>query len=86
MELKLVFDSTGDGALTVIHQDSEDKYSVLENVKTQAGAKTIALDPKTHNVFLPVAEFGPRPEPTADQPHPRPSIVPGTFNVLVFGK
>jgi hypothetical protein len=46
----------------------------------------MALDLKTHNVFLPVADFGPAPAPTPDQPHPRPSIMAGSFAVLVVGQ
>ena len=46
----------------------------------------MALDSKTHNVFTVTAKFGPPPAPTADNPHPRPSITPDTFVVLVFGK
>ena len=83
--LGLVFASNGEGTLTVIHQDSKDKYTLRESVKTQIGARTIALDPRSHRVFLPVAEFGPAPASTSDHPHPRPSIVPGSFQVLVFG-
>ena len=82
----LAFSSNGDGTLTVVHQDSPDKYTVLDNVPTQRGARTMALDLKTHNVYLVAAEFGPRPTPTADQPRPRPSIVPGSFTVLVVGR
>ena len=82
----LAFSSNGDGTLTVVHQDSPDKYSVVENVQTQRGARTMALDLKTHNVYVVTAEFGPPPAPTADQPHPRPSIVPGSFTVLVVGR
>ena len=82
----LIFNSNGDGTLTVIRQESGNKYSVLENLKTQTGARTMALDPKTHEIFLSVADLGPRPEPTKENPRPRPDIIPGTFNVLVFGK
>ena len=52
-----VFASCGDGNLTVIHQDSPDKYSVVENVPTKRSARTMGLDLKTHNIFLPSAEF-----------------------------
>ncbi|HKN72459.1 MAG TPA: YncE family protein [Terriglobales bacterium] len=55
---RLVFDSNGEGTITVIHQDSPDKYSVVENVKTLPKAKTMALDPKTHQLFLSTAEAG----------------------------
>ena len=82
----LAFSSNGDGTLTVVHEDSPDKFRVVENVKTQRGARTMALDLKTHNVLLPIAEYGPAPAPTADRPHPRPSILPGTFSILVVGK
>ncbi len=80
------FSSNGDGTLTVVHQGSPDKYTVVDNVPTQRGARTMALDLKTHNVYLVTAEFGPPPAPTADQPRPRPSILPGSFTVLVFGR
>ena len=53
---KLIFNSNGEGTVTVIHQDSPDKYSVVENVKTLPHAKTMALDPKTHQLFLSAAE------------------------------
>ena len=55
---RLVFNSNGEGTITVIHQDSPDKYSVVENVKTLPKAKTMALDPKTHRLFLSTAEAG----------------------------
>jgi YVTN family beta-propeller protein len=57
-ETKLVFNSNGEGTITVIHQDSPDKYSVVETVKTAPRAKTMALDPKTHKLFLSTAEDG----------------------------
>jgi hypothetical protein len=58
----------------------------VQNVPTQRGARTMELDPKTHNIFLVTAEYGPAPAPTADQSHPRPPILPDTFVVLVVGK
>ncbi len=82
----LAFASNGDGTLTVIHQDSPDRYSVVENAKTQAGARTMALDPKTHDVFLSVAEYGPAPAPTAAQPKPKRPLLPGSFKILVMGR
>ncbi|HKP85812.1 MAG TPA: YncE family protein [Blastocatellia bacterium] len=85
-ETKLVFSSNGEGTLTVVRQESADKYSVVENAPTQRGARTMALDPKTHNLYLPTAQFGPPPAPTPERPRPRPSIVPGSFTLLVFGK
>jgi DNA-binding beta-propeller fold protein YncE len=82
----LAFASCGDGNLTVIRQDSADKYSVADTVPTKKGARTLALDSKTHQVFVVTADFGPRPAPTADQPRPRPPVLPDSFVVLVVGK
>lgn len=80
-----VFASCGDGTLTVAHEDSPDKYSVVQTVATKRGARTMAFDPKTRRVFLMSAEYGPRPEPTADRPNPRPPILPGTGALVVVG-
>lgn len=77
------FFSNGDGTLTVIHEDSPDTYHVAANVKTQVGARTVALDEKTGRLYLATAQLGPPPAPTAEHPHQRPSIVPGTFTVLL---
>jgi YVTN family beta-propeller protein len=85
-ETGLAFSSNGDGTLTVIREDSPDKFTVVENVTTQRGARTLALDTKTHRVFLVTAEFGPPPAPTPERPRSRPSIVPGTFTLLVVGR
>jgi YVTN family beta-propeller protein len=82
----LAFASCGEGVLTVVREESPSKFSVLETVKTQEGARTLALDDKTHQVYVVTAKFGPPPAPTADQPHPRHSILPDTFVVLVLGK
>jgi DNA-binding beta-propeller fold protein YncE len=80
------FASTGSGVLSVIHEDSPDKFSFVEDVPTQPGARTMALDPKTHEVFLVTAQFTPPAAPTADNPHPRGGMVPDSFVVLVFGR
>jgi YVTN family beta-propeller protein len=78
----LVFSSNGDGTLTVIHEDGPDAYTVIENAATQAGGRTLALDPTTGTVYIPTAEFGPPPAPTVERPHPRGAVLPGTFVVL----
>ena len=83
---RLAFASCGEGVLTVVHEDSPDKFSLAESVPTQQGARTLALDAKTHNVIVVTAKFGPPPAATADNPHPRRSIVPDTFVALVLGK
>jgi YVTN family beta-propeller protein len=79
----LVFSSNGEGTLTVIHENSPEKYTIVATVPTKRGARTIALDATTHRIYLPTAQFGPPPSPTVERPHPRPSIVPGTFEILV---
>jgi len=85
-ETNTFFASCGEGFLSVIHEDSPDKYTVVENVPTKRGARTMAVDTKTHNVFVVTADFGPRPAATADNPHPRPPMLPDSFVVLVVGK
>ena len=85
-ETGLAFASCGEGVLTVIREESRDKFSVAESVPTQQGARTMALDSKTHNVYVVTAKFGPPPAATADNPHPRRTILPDSFVVLVLGK
>jgi len=85
-ETGLIFVSTREGMVHIFHEDSPDKFSEAETVKTEFGAKTMGLDTKTHNIFLSTVDFGPAPAPTADHPHPNPTPLPGTFHVLVFGK
>jgi DNA-binding beta-propeller fold protein YncE len=85
-ETGLIFVSTREGNVHIFHEDSPDKFSEAETVKTEFGAKTMGLDTKTHNIFLSTVDFGPAPAPTADHPHPNPTPLPGTFHVLVYGK
>jgi DNA-binding beta-propeller fold protein YncE len=85
-ETGFAFASCGEGVLTVAHEDSPDKFSVVESVPTQRGARTMALDPKTHQILLVTAKFGPRPAASADNPRPRPAILPDSFVVLVVGR
>ena len=85
-ETSLAFASCGAGVLTVIKEESPDKFVVVENVPTQKGARTMALDTKTHTVYTVTAKFGPPPAPTAENPHPWRSIVPDTFVVLVLSQ
>ena len=85
-EKKLAFASNGDGTLTVVHEDSAEKFTVIEDVQTKPRARTMALDPESHKIFLVTADFGPTPAATADQPRPRPPMLPNSFTVLVFGK
>ena len=70
---KLIYIPNGaEGNVTVVHQDSADKYTVVATVPTFAGAKTIAVDPRTHNAYLFQPERGPAPPPPADAPPPEP--------------
>jgi DNA-binding beta-propeller fold protein YncE len=81
----LAFSSNGEGTLTVARESSPGKFEVVQNVVTERGARTMALDPKTHNVYLATARFGPPAEPTQDRPRPRPTIIPDSFVILVVG-
>jgi hypothetical protein len=78
---QLAFASNGEGTLTVVHEDSPDKFTVVENVSTKKSARTMALDLKTHNIFLPAADFDP-PAPGER----RGKMKPGSFVLLVLGK
>lgn len=84
-ERGLVYFSSGDGTLSVFHQESPDQYTLVESVKTQASARTMALDQKTGRAFLSAAEFGPRPAAAVGSPQPRSPIIPGSFSVLIIG-
>jgi DNA-binding beta-propeller fold protein YncE len=79
---QLVFSSNGEGSLTVVHEDSPDQYTVVDNVKTERGARTMELDPKTHRVYTVTADLGPQPS----EPHQPPTMMPGSFRLLVFGQ
>ena len=85
-ETRLVFGSNGgDGTMTVIRQDSPDTYTVIGNVPTQRGSRTMALDPRTHRVYLASAEYGPAPAPSEPGGRPaRAPMIPGSFAILVL--
>jgi YVTN family beta-propeller protein len=80
--LNRAYSSNGDGTLTIIQEGDKGTFQVLENLTTQKGARTMGLDLKTHHIFLPAAEYGEKPQPTAENPHPRPAIKPGTFVII----
>jgi DNA-binding beta-propeller fold protein YncE len=84
----LIYVSTGggDGALSIFHEESPDKYALVESLKTLPGARTMALDKKTGRVYLPVADPGPLPVAAPENPRPRAPMTPGTFSVLVVGR
>jgi DNA-binding beta-propeller fold protein YncE len=82
------FSSNGEGGtLTVAHEDAPDKLTLVENVKTSPGARTMAVDLKTHRVFLMAGKFGEgRPKLSADNPHGYPEIEKGTAKLLILGR
>lgn len=79
------FSSNGDGTLTIV-QEMAGKWEVLENIATERGARTITLDEKTHNVYLPTADSGPPAAATTPGQRGRPTFLPDSFKVLVVGK
>jgi DNA-binding beta-propeller fold protein YncE len=81
----LAFSANGEGTLTVIHEDTPDTYTVIENVPTEVGARTLEVDPITHNVYLVTADLRPT-APTADNPHPHPTVVAGTMRLLIYAR
>jgi len=84
-ETGMIFCSTREGMIHIFHEDSPDKFSEVETVKTEFGAKTMGLDTKTHNLFVDTADFGPPATSAAGQPRPQQRAVMGTFRVLVYG-
>jgi YVTN family beta-propeller protein len=80
----MVASATGDGTIQIFHEDSPDKLSSVETVKTEFGAKTMALDPKTHNLYVDTSDFETPPATGGKQPQPR--AVPGTFRLLIYGR
>ena len=82
---QLVFASCGEGTTTIAKEDTAEKLSVVQQLKTERGARTIALDPKTHRIYLPTAQLQPAPSPAPGATPARPTIVPNTFKLLVYG-
>jgi DNA-binding beta-propeller fold protein YncE len=75
--------SNGDGTLTVVNGDGAGGFAVTATVPTRKGARTMAVDPRTHKIYLPTAEFG--PVPVVDGQPGRAPMLPGTFQILVVG-
>ena len=84
-ELKLAYASNGEGTISVIREISTAKFEFVENIPTEKGARTIGIDTYTHKLYLPTAQLKPV-APTAENAHPRPQQIPGTFHVVVVGK
>jgi YVTN family beta-propeller protein len=82
---KLAFASCGDGVLSVVDA-SNSSYKTIQSLPTKKGARTMAYDAATDRAYLVTADFGPRPAATAENPHPRPPMVPGSFQIIVVGR
>jgi hypothetical protein len=82
----LFFASCGDGTITAVHEDSPDKYTVVDTIKTMAGASRMTVDTKNHNLYTVSVQYGSVPAPTTENPRPRPQAIPGTFTLLIFAK
>jgi YVTN family beta-propeller protein len=82
---QLAFASCGDGTTTIAKEETPDKLTVVQSLKTERGARTMALDPQTHRIYLPTAQFQPAPSPSPGVSPTRPTIVPNTLKLLVYG-
>ena len=80
-EQKLIYTSNGEGTMTVIKEVSKDKFVIVATIPTKRSARTIAVDESTHKIYLPAADLGATPSDGS-----RPQMIPGTFQVLVFGQ
>src|SRR6266404_2315586 len=83
--MQLAFASCGDGTTTIAKEESPDKLTVVQTLKTERGARTMALNRTTHRIYLPTAQFQPPPSPSPGQSPARPTIVPNTLKLLVYG-
>lgn len=85
-ETGLAFASCGDGTITVAHLDAPDQFSALQTIQTMKGARTMALDTDSHNIYSVTSEFGPSPAATPENPHPWPTLKPGAFTSMIFSR
>ena len=81
---QLAFASAGAGNLTIAHENADGSFTLVGTVPTQPRARTMAVDTRTHKIYLSTAQFGTAPAATAENPRPRPPMVPGSFTVLVM--
>ena len=82
---QLAFASCGDGTATIAKEVAPDKLTVLQTLKTERGARTMALASKSHRIYLPSAQFQPPPSPSPGISPGRPSVVPNTLKLLIYG-
>jgi DNA-binding beta-propeller fold protein YncE len=80
--MKRAYSSNGEGTMTVVQEENANSFKVLENVKTMSGARTLAVDTKSHHIYLPTAEYNPAPAATTENPRPRRTMKPDSFQVL----
>ena len=81
---QLAFASCGEGVTTIAKVETPEKLTVVQTLKTEARARTIELDPATHRIYLPTAQFQPAPSPSPGASPGRPTVVPNTFKLLVY--
>ena len=82
---QLVFASCGEGVTNIVKEETPEKLTVVQTLKTERGARTMAIDPKTRRIYLPTAQFQPPPSPSPGASPARPTIVPNTLKLLVYG-
>ena len=82
---QFAFASCGDGTTTIAKEETPEKLTVVQTLTTERGARTMALDPQTHRIYLPTAKFQPPPTPSPGASPSRPTIVPNTLKLLVYG-
>jgi hypothetical protein len=82
---QLAFASCGDGTTIIAREETPDKLTILQTLNTERGARTMALDPKSHCIYLPSARFQPPQSPSPGMSPARPSVVPNTLKLLVYG-
>ena len=84
-QLRMAYASCGgDGTMVIAHEDAKKHFVVSQVVPTAKGARTVAVDTRTHDVYTCTAKFSPPPAPTPERPHPWPAILPGSFHVIVL--
>jgi YVTN family beta-propeller protein len=81
---QLAFASCGEGVTTILKEETPEKLSVVQTLKTERSARTMVLDPKTHRIYLPSAQFEPAPSPSPGSSPVRPTIVPNTLKLLIY--
>src|SRR5262249_17394552 len=82
---QLAFASCGDGTTTIAREEAPDKLTIIQTLKTERGARTMALDPKSHWIYWPPAQFQPPPYQSPGASPGRPTVVPNTLKLLVYG-